>query len=150
MPRRKRKRPKLPKVTEQPDTSKVPGWLGRPTLENSHIAWRFSNADMDGPYSCASLSPAQYTEMWSRLRSFETMNVAELRRADSFHAHSLTGLSPMARERLAVRQLDDLDTLYSFRVNATCRIWCMRHVSLLSVLWWDDEHAVYPVAKKHT
>ncbi len=70
--------------------------------------------------------------------------------AGSLHNPAIDELSPVAKDRLQELKLDDLDCLYSFRVNSTCRLWCIKYENIFSILWWDKKHKVNPVAKKHT
>lgn len=151
MPRRPRNsKGKKAVVPDDITTPKIPHYLGPPSLENRHVAWRFSNADHDGPFRCDSLSHEEFTSLWERLRAFERMNVAQLRNAQSYHSTPTANLAKNAKDRLEQLRLDDIDTLYSFRITQTCRLWCIKHENIMSVLWWDKSHEVYIVNKKHT
>jgi hypothetical protein len=143
-------RPKKPIIPGQISTHKVPRYLGIPNIEEGHLAWRFSNADITGPYSCGTFSYADFQLLWDKLRSYEKMNVAKLREANSFHPMAVVNVSRDAKLRLQLLQLDDIDRLYSFHITSACRLWCMKHSNILSILWWDTEHKVYPVSKRHT
>ncbi len=142
-----RKPSKLPVVGNNPIGPKVAVYLGPPNVEHRHMAWRFSNADIDGPFTCSQLDHEEHNCLWDRLRAFEKMNVAELRNDGSFHEIPIQKISPMARRRLRDIGLDDQETLYSFRMMAACRLWCMKHENLFSILWWDKHHQVYPTKK---
>lgn len=65
------------------------------------------------------------------------------------HDHAITDLTPVAQERL--RQLDENEErIFRFRLKGKCRLWGFRSGTLFRVLWYDPEHAVYPVSKRHT
>ena len=150
MSRERRRKPKRPILPSDIQTPKIPVYLGSPNLKSGHLSWRFSSADIDGPFSCGQFTHDDFTQFWDRLRAFENMNVAQFRAAQSFHGVPTTNISRKAKERLEEIRLDDIDIIWGFRIMGTCRLWCMRHENLLSVLWWDRKHEVYPVDKKHT
>jgi hypothetical protein len=129
---------------------KTPRYLGAPNLSNLHIGWRFSHADINGPYTCGGFTFSDFQLLWDRLRSFEKMNFAQLQDAGSLHDHPTIQISKDAKDRLQGMRLDDIDTLYSFHIQGDLRLWCMKYENLLCILWWDRNHRVYPVPKKHT
>jgi hypothetical protein len=143
----KLKKPVLPDYVK---TAKTPRFLGSPNIENTHLAWRFSRADIGGPYNCSDLSHEEFKQMWDRLRAFEKMNVSEMRADGSFHPKAISELQREQQERLRQIELDDVELLYSFRITGTCRLWCMKYENILLVLWWDKDHQVVPVSKRHT
>lgn len=148
MPNRPRK---IPPTQNTIETSKrLPKYLGRATLENKHMAWRFSRSDNAGPYDCSNLSHEEYKQLWDRLREFETKNPSQLRDTGSFHSIPISEFCKEARDRLMEIQVDDLEELYSFRIDAMCRIYCMKWENILSILWWDKKHKAYPIPKSHT
>ena len=131
-------------------TPKVPAWLGLPNLEQQYLAWRFSHADIGGPYSCAALILKDFQLLWDKLRAFEKMNVAKLRDQGSYHTPYITNISREAKRRLRELSLDDIEVLHSFHITSTCRLWCVKYQNIMCVLWWDRKHKVYSVGKKHT
>ena len=145
--RRKAKRATHSKIVSP---RKHPRYLGPPNIEDRYLAWRFSSADIGGPFSCADLSHSHFQSLWRRLRAFEGMNVAQLRDSGSYHAHPTVTLAKEARARLQEINLDDIETLYSFHISGACRLWCIKYENVMSMLWWDEKHEVYPTAKKHT
>ncbi len=65
------------------------------------------------------------------------------------HDHPVTDLTPVAQERL--RQLDENEErIFRFRLKGKCRLWGFRSGNLFRILWYDPEHSVYPVSKRHT
>lgn len=156
------KKDKIAKVTAEITTSKKPvipsklhilkspKWIGPPNIEGVHIAWRFSKADMGGPYHCNNFSYSDHQQLWVRLRSFEGMNSAQLKDAGSLHDIPTNELTPDAKKRLEELNLDDLEIIYSFKIDGPCRLWCMRYENIFCVLWWDRNHGAYYVPKKHT
>jgi len=143
----KKKQPVLPVDLS---TSKIPHWLGPPNIENQHLSWRFSKADLEGPYHCTGFSLPDFRQFWERLRAFEGMNYAALKRAGSLHDVQVIHMSREAKERLRALQLDDIDVMYSFHIDGPCRMWCIKYLNIFLVLWWDRYHGAYLVGKKHT
>lgn len=46
--------------------------------------------------------------------------------------------------------MDDVDDLYQLHVTGPKRVWGIRFGPYLKLLWWDPDHQVYPVRKRHT
>ncbi len=65
------------------------------------------------------------------------------------HDHAITDLLPVAQERLRVLD-DNEERVFRFRLNAKSRLWGFRSGSLFRILWYDQQHEVYPVEKRHT
>lgn len=148
--RRKGNRKKQPVLPVDLATSKIARWLGPTNLENLHLSWRLGKADLDGPYHCNEFSLTDFQQLWNRLRAFEGMNHAALRRSGSLHRVPVIMMSKEAKERLKTLQLDDIDVMYSFHIDGPCRMWCIKYQSIFLVLWWDRNHGAYSVRKKHT
>ncbi len=146
----KQNKEKKPVFGNPPSPKKIPSYLGSPNIENRYLAWRFSSADINGPYSCGSFNLMDHQLLWDKLRSFENMNIAELRNQGSYHPIEPWKTEREAKNRLQVLQLDDLTMLHSFRIQGKLRLWCMLHENIMSILWWDRKHAVCPSLKKHT
>jgi len=147
---KKNKNRKKPTHSYNPEITKRLPCLGSPNLENTYLAWRFSNADTGGPFSCAQFSLDDFKQLWERLSAFETKNIEELRNSGSFHNIPLEKFEKEARDRLDQLQLDDLEELYSFRMDGKCRLYCIKYLNIFSVLWWDSKHKAYLVRKSHT
>ena len=65
------------------------------------------------------------------------------------HEHLVTELSEAAQERL--RKLDDgEERVFRFQLSGKRRLWGFRSGELFRILWYDPEHKVYPVKKRHT
>lgn len=55
-----------------------------------------------------------------------------------------------AQERLKVLNQDDVDELYSLRLEGKIRIFGIREFNCLKILWIDTNHEICPPQKKHT
>lgn len=138
----KRKQPAAPAAREQ---RKEPGARAG-SYDSQTPIWSFAIVDQDGPWSFAGLGG---DELAALLRRMEGSTWAT---HGSHKSHNVTidQLIPEARSRLEALGFDDLDELYSLRVNGKPRIWGIRDERFLKVLWWDPDHAVCPSEKKHT
>lgn len=63
---------------------------------------------------------------------------------------NIGALCLQARKRLSQIGQGDLDELTSLSLTGTQRVWGIRDVGVLTVLWWDPDHLVCPSLKKHT
>jgi hypothetical protein len=78
------------------------------------------------------------------------MTWAELDGASGSHSVAVDDLCSDARERLLKLRMDEQGQLYSLRITGEQRVWGVRDIAILRVLWWDPEHQVCPSPKKHT
>lgn len=140
---------KIPKQASQPSPSKQPKSKD-PEIEGSPLAWRFSGADLAGPFSWAALAHGEpFKEVIERLHEFEKMNWEQIVKTGS-HPVEIWRCEKPARDRLTEISQDDIDELMSFRITATRRIWCIQDRNIMRVLWWDPDHEVCPSPKRHT
>ncbi len=127
---------------------KVPRFAD-PSFSGGHLSWRFSMGDRNGPWPWTGLAAEKHLEVIARLAGFETLHPHEVRESGS-HPVALNELSPAAMRRLQEIEQDDLDTLMSFRLTNTDRVWCVQDGSVMRVLWWDPNHEVCPSLKRNT
>jgi hypothetical protein len=113
------------------------------------VSWRFAFADRDGPFAWTKLNDPDFKSVIERLREFEQMDEKSLRETGS-HFIETHQFSKPARDRLQAIQLDDLDGLFSLRIQGKPRVFCRVDGGHFDVLWWDPEHEVCPSALKHT
>ncbi|MCH6196831.1 hypothetical protein MHT86_04860 [Corynebacterium mastitidis] len=65
------------------------------------------------------------------------------------HYHDVTGLPGAVRHRL--QSLDEAEEqVFRFRLSGRRRLWGFRSDDLFRILWYDPEHSVYPLDKRHT
>ena len=74
----------------------------------------------------------------------------ELTKPRSNHPMPVDKICKEAQRRLEQIHLDDYETLYQLQIEGIERLWGIRDENVLNILWWDPEHKVYPVEKKHT
>ncbi|HWP38481.1 MAG TPA: hypothetical protein VNL18_13105, partial [Gemmatimonadales bacterium] len=111
----------------------------------------FSAANREGPFAWSAVPPERMREIIAKLADFETMDHGALRQCR--HPHNLPGgVVDEAWQRLVTLGRDDLERVFSFHLGGTERIWCADYKGegVMFVLWWDPEHRIYPVRKRHT
>lgn len=112
------------------------------------MSWRLNAVDKEGPFAWTGLSnPSQYKTTVEKLANFETMSENELQQAGC-HFIETRRLCKEARDRLIHLELDDIDEVYSLRLQGTVRIFCVYRQQYLRVLWYDPDHKVCPSQKK--
>ncbi len=139
-----------PKVSRQPQPKKHPKAQFVNDSEFS-ISWRLSDSDHGGNWAWTNLGdPIQYKRVIERLQEFEKKNWNEIIRSGS-HPISVGDIVKSARDRLQKLKLDDIDELMSFRISGKERVWSIRQLNnVMKVLWWDPNHEIYPIRKRHT
>ena len=66
------------------------------------------------------------------------------------HHQPIADLCTEAQKRLVTLKHQVEDYIYSLRVDGPGRIWGIRYGEEFHVLWWDPDHSVRPISKKHT
>lgn len=121
------------------------------------IAWRLSRFDWDGPWGTAAFEGHRFDDIvrnWCC--QFERQTWSEAfragggrRRGNNNHPVKAEQLTKQARDRLLALHLEEYDTLYSFRLMGTLRVYGIRDSRAFEALWFDPWHgdndrAVYP------
>lgn len=141
---------KTAKIAEQPKPAKSAKIAKEPLLEGGALAWRISILDREGPFGWNQLTdPAKLHEIITKLHEYEDKQWADIIKMGS-HPVERHRLCKEARDRLKDIDQDDVDELMSFRLTGKNRVWCIRHLNVMRILWWDPKHAVCPSIKKHT
>jgi hypothetical protein len=108
--------------------------------------------DHDGPWSWKTLPPEKLREILEKLAGWEKKTWGQVHgdAHDSQHSVDLARLIKPARDRLRELDLDDLDSLFRFRLSGEERLWGVPLDNVFYVLWWDPNHEVCPSKKRHT
>ena len=137
---------KRPRFAADPRPAKKPHYQD-PCLDDGHpLAWRFSGCDKGGPFGWKIGTDEKFREVIEKLHEFENKNWNDIKVGGS-HPIPVADLAKEARDRLIEIQRDDLDELMSFRLTGPNRVWCIASGHIMRVLWWDEDHQVYPVVK---
>ena len=105
---------------------------------------------MDGPFGWDTATQDELLEVMNYLRTIERSKLSEIfgERNRGNHQARTDQLSSCAQERLTTLRLDP-DRLVSLRLASAKRIWAIRQESVLSLLWWDPHHLVWPRGPRH-
>jgi hypothetical protein len=161
------KRNKKPKFAHNPGTQKQPKIANSPKKDKSvrlggnpdsylraKPAWQFHKRDIDHPqWGWGILSPEEFiTILNDYLCNFETMSWDEILKTSggrtqgtNHHNINVSDCCPDAQKRLLELKMDDIDELFSLRLNGKCRLWGIKEGQILRFLWFDKEHNVYPL-----
>ncbi len=133
------KKPQIDKSNLPKNTlDKKPVWrFGK--LDFHHGEWGFNNLDRSHLIQ----------EMHSKLVNFEKMKWKEIEGPQN-HFIEINKLCREAQKRIIELRLQEFDPLFSLRLSGKERVWGIRQEEILYILWWDPDHTVYPVGKKHT
>ncbi|NHT18738.1 hypothetical protein [Cellulomonas sp. IC4_254] len=95
--------------------------------------------------------------MLTFMHAFGTTKWEELRRQTTgsgtrrprYHSHEFDEVRPEAQERLSTLGHDLVfERLVRYRTSGKGRAWGFEVDGVFYLLWWDTEHAVYPVSRK--
>lgn len=116
------------------------------------VSWRISNLDMGGPFGWQNIDKDTFLHIQEQLSNFETMTWNDIFIKGSYQNHPslVKEFSKEAKRRLQELELDDYDELHRIRLSNKERIWGIFEEGFFRILWWDPNHEVYPVEKKHT
>ena len=123
-----------------------------PDYGNVYPSWRFSLADIqeDSPWKWPSPNDPRFNEIYVKLLSFEKMTISQLFGGHNNHRVSVDKICSDAQKRLKQINLNDYEELVSIRLNGAQRIWGVEERGIISVIWDDKFHQVYPSKKFKT
>lgn len=114
------------------------------------VAWQFQALDPHGPWGWTIDAATILELILPRIQAFESMTWTEIEGKTGSHYIDVESIISSAQKRLSEIGQDDVDSLFSLRLQGKPRIWGIRDRHILKVLWWDPEHAICPSEKKHT
>lgn len=142
---------KKPSRSSDPPLGKVPrGGHKADDIPRQYFKWRLDRVDLDGPWAFNQIDINHLlTEVIPKLHEFETMTWAEIDGPTGSHFIRCSELTKLAQDRQN-QVASDVDELFSLRLTGPQRIWGVRDVATLRILWWDPQHEVCPSKKKNT
>lgn len=112
-------------------------------------SWRFSTVDLGGPFPWPKGQPTE-AGIVEKLHSFDSMRWSEIK-GQEHHFLSPDTLSKAAKDRLeTLEREDEIENLFSFRLQGRIRVICIPHNDVAQLLWYDPEHQVSPSHRRHT
>lgn len=147
----------VPPITPTVNAKMVPASATVSTsYQDENICWTAreldSNSNIEGVRWDLSASETEELLKFLENLSQKTWRESEAEVAGGHrrnHDHAVTDLVPSAQKRL--RQLNQPEErIYRFRMSGKRRLWGFRSGNLFRILWYDPEHKIYPVKKRHT
>lgn len=80
---------------------------------------------------------------WREIESMQYGNKGKTKN----HFISVEKLAPEAKNRLKELKMDDVDELFSLRLEGKLRIFGIRDLNVLNIVWIDPEHEICPTQK---
>lgn len=112
-------------------------------------AWRFSTVDKGGEFKWPRGENTEL-EILTKLHHFDSMLWTDFQ-GDRNHFINPDSLSKNALKRLNELEMEDMiENLFSIALSGKERIIMIRQGDLAKMLWYDPNHQVCPVFKKHT
>lgn len=114
--------------------------------------WSFADMDPDGSWSICSCSAEHISDVFKKLRSYESQRIGEIFRQGAEHgkAYEVEDLPRPAQDRLMELDKDDETQVHRLRLTGERRLYGIMREHVFHVLWWDPEHQVFPSKLKHT
>lgn len=112
--------------------------------DSASPVWTLGILDMDGRWGWSATSQDHLRRVRERLSSFETMTWTRIEQGTGSHQVGTDRLVKDARDRLTELGQDDIDQLFSLRIQGKIRVWGIRDGAALKVLWFDPHHEVCP------
>jgi hypothetical protein len=117
-------------------------------------SWHFSILDWEGDWGWSKLSNTDFCTILRWMKDVECLSWKEIQiqtvsRA-KHHKMPIGELCRDAQKRLEELCQDDIDEVFSFRLDGKKRLWGIVERGIFKILWWDPEHTIYPVSKSHT
>jgi hypothetical protein len=135
---------KIPKTTLDPASE-----------DHKTVVWQIGRIDHDGKWGWQGLCKNRlWNDIIPKLKDFETMTWHEIHAATKKNKGNLhhfipkTSLNKAAQERLRELNQDDIDKLFSLRLQGAHRIFGIKDGRVLKILWFDPDHEVCPCSKK--
>jgi len=139
-----------PKKGRNPATRSKTASSTPSSVKNKRFRWNTESADLGGEYGWDKVEKdTLLKEVIPKLHDYENMTWGEIEGTES-HFVDLDKCSREARKRLKEIELDDIEQLFSLRMNGKKRILGRRQGSILYLLWWDPEHQVCPSRRRNT
>ena len=132
--------------------AKVPRRADQPNVQGMNFCWRVSEIDWEGPWGWSKATCQELLkDIVPRLHHLESMTWGQVEGPTGSHFVEIADIAPDAQRRL-VEDLgkDEQGRLFSVRITGEARLWGVRDIAILRVLWWDPNHEVCPSLKKHT
>jgi hypothetical protein len=114
--------------------------------------WRIQILQLVDPYGWHALTPADLSEMRTKLAQFEQKTWNEIFVDDKKHNHSVPVDQfdcPRAKQWMR-KNLPREDELWTLYLGSTERVWGIRRDGAFHIIFWDPTHQIKLSPKRHT
>lgn len=138
---------------------KQPSALSLPPVEKKPVgsfqdfgklnpAWRFHLLELCDPFGWHKLDENRLHYIRQKLSHYESMTMNEIFVVGKKynHAVSFKNLTSAAQNRLWALNLEDTEQVHRLRLSGAERVWGIRDLNVLNLLWWDPDHLICPSA----
>jgi hypothetical protein len=104
------------------------------------------------PFGWHVLDELKLRDIRQKLANFETMTLNEIFVVNRSKNHPVkfAALCAGAKERLWKLNLEDTEEIHSLRLTGIERVWAIRQLNVLNLLWWDPLHIICPAPLRNT
>jgi hypothetical protein len=115
-------------------------------------AWRFNLLELVDPFGWHVLDEKKLREIRQKLAGFESMTMSQIFVANRSNNHPVkfSDLCGDAQERLWKLNLESTEEIHSLRLSGAERVWAIRELNVLNLLWWDPDHLICPAQLRNT
>ncbi len=149
------KKSKRPKHQGEPRDRQIQQRVDPENANKLTPLWSFALLDIEGSWreNNARGISAQLllSDVLPKLKNRESMTWTEILQEthgktgkSKNHAVSIAKIIKEANERLTQLKLEDIDELFSLRLQGKHRVWGIREGRILKIIWLDEDHTVYP------
>ena len=118
------------------------------TADQRHPLWSFRTFDNTGDWCWSTISISDAMSIMQRLKDYESMTWASIKRASHCHYIEPFSIIPEAQERLRKLKRFQTNALFSMSVGSKPRLWGILEDHVAFLLWWDPKHEIYPSRPK--
>lgn len=147
---------KEPKHNKHFKTEKEPRSIEEPAkYKDMNISWQLGILDIESNWGLrnhGNLNNFFEYELLPKLKSFESMSWNDLEKQthgkngkSKHHSIEVSKIIKDAQKRLQELKFDDIDELFSLRLDGKFRIWGIRKFGFLQILWIDKNHEIYQI-----
>jgi hypothetical protein len=128
------------------------------SFDGGQFRWSAKNIDLEsqGDWDWE-LKPSELRDLLCAIEDYSASTWTELilqQGGNRHHSQQTESLSKGAKDRL--QQLfsginsEYPEEIFRFRISGEIRLWGFRENGIFKILWYDRNHKVYPVQKRHT
>lgn len=120
---------------------------------NSSLLWKFHRMVLNDNYKWnwyQFYDQNKLIEVFQKLGEIEKNTFNEVCQNPNHHPIQIIDLGIEAQRELERLKIIDHESVFSFRLEGKLRVFCLFSANVMSLLWLDLNHEVFPSVKRHT